>query len=304
MAPISVKKGELKIALMGTGGPIANPKRISATGIGIVTYNDFLLFDCGPGVWRNADLANVPMEKLSTVFLSHYHSDHIGDLGEAHFGSWVQGRKGKLPVWGPKGIEKIVEGFNMAYELDNEYRFAHHGKEVLDPEDAGMIPHEIEVGEEKEEQTIYDQNGLKVIAFPGSHPPISPVVGYKILYGGKKIVFSGDTIVTDWLEAQIEDCDVFLSEVLSHDITRTISEVNEETGRHRFAKITRDILDYHMDPKQVAQIANAANVKKLVLIHITPPILNPLVKRFYLRGVKKIFHNELILGEDRMIIDA
>ena len=42
--------GAVHIALLGTGGPMNNSKRIGATGIGIMTKDKFLLFDCGSGV--------------------------------------------------------------------------------------------------------------------------------------------------------------------------------------------------------------------------------------------------------------
>ena len=41
----------------------------------------------------------------------------------------------------------------------------------------------------------------------------------------------------------------------------------------------RDIQDYHMSPVQAAEVAKDAKVKKLVLNHIAPPVINFFAKR-------------------------
>ena len=93
-----LKDDQLHVFLVGSGGPINNPERI-ATSTAIIAGGEFLLVDVGPGTVRSADLLNLPMEHLSGIFLTHFHSDHIGDLGEANFGSWLAGRKKKLDIY-------------------------------------------------------------------------------------------------------------------------------------------------------------------------------------------------------------
>ena len=43
----------------------------------------FFLVDVGPGSWRGVALQGLPPSQLTAVLLTHFHSDHIGDLGEA-----------------------------------------------------------------------------------------------------------------------------------------------------------------------------------------------------------------------------
>ena len=56
--------------------------------------------------------------------LTHFHSDHIAGLPDVNLATWVQGRATGLKVYGPAGIDDVVEGFNLAYRLDRGYRTA------------------------------------------------------------------------------------------------------------------------------------------------------------------------------------
>ena len=55
-----------------------------------------------------------------------------------------------------------------------------------------------------------------------------------------------------------------------------------------------------MEPITAAKLAKEANVKKLVFIHITPPLMNDFTEKTYLKGVNDIFDGEIILDEDCM----
>ncbi|MHA2400945.1 MAG: MBL fold metallo-hydrolase [Promethearchaeota archaeon] len=98
-----------------------------------------MLVDVGAGSRRTLAGLRLPVKNLSAVFLTHFHSDHIGDLGEVNMNSFAQGRDHKLEVYGPEGVEKVVDGFNLAYELDTAYRVAHHGPEVIHAEATSLV---------------------------------------------------------------------------------------------------------------------------------------------------------------------
>ena len=68
----------------------------------------------------------------------------------------------------------------------------------------------------------------------------------------------------------------------------------------KMAKLMSDIQDYHMEPVDAASLAKEAGVKKLVYVHVTPPLPNEAVEKRYLEGVSEIFDGEVILGKDRM----
>ncbi len=100
----------------------------------------FLLFDAGDGAQRSMEKLLFPVGDLTAVFITHFHSDHMADVGEVVSRSWLQGRWTALTVYGGEGISRVVEGFNSIYALDANYRVAHHGAEIFSPDIAPGTP--------------------------------------------------------------------------------------------------------------------------------------------------------------------
>ncbi len=72
---------KLHVFLIGSGGPMNNEKRV-ASSIAVIAGGEFMLIDIGPGSYRNIDILRLPVTHLNEIFLTHFHSDHIGDLEE------------------------------------------------------------------------------------------------------------------------------------------------------------------------------------------------------------------------------
>jgi ribonuclease Z len=294
--------GKLHVILVGSGGPINNSDRLPAC-TAVIAGGEFILIDSGPGTTRNADLLNLPLADLTGVFVTHLHSDHIADLGEATFQSWAAGRQRTLEIYGPKGIERVVQGFTSAYELDAQYRIAHHGESVMPREASRPVPKTISLHSPDTAELCFDRNGLKVYAFVVDHFPAEPAVGYRFEYKGNKLVITGDTKNFKALAEHAQNADLLLCDALSFRMTAMVQKVLSEHGRKRLAKIMSDILGYHMTPVQAAELAREANVKKLVLNHITPPVTNFFAKRMFMKGTQEVFAGEIVLGEDGMSFD-
>ena len=182
----------LRITLCGTSSPLPAPGRAQAC-VAVETPDHLYIIDAGSGSAATAQLSGIPLEKLRGILLTHYHSDHISDIGDFNLNSWVAGRPAPLQIIGPEGVGRIVEGLNITYELDRGYRVAHHGAELLDPELGILQSRTIEEG------VIMDEDGLQITAFEVSHPPIEPAYGYRLDYGGRSLVISGDSLLTEKL---------------------------------------------------------------------------------------------------------
>ena len=256
----------------------------------------------GTGSWENIQLAQLPTESLGGVFLTHFHSDHIGDLGEANLISWVTGRTGPLSVYGPSGIEAVVQGLGTAYAQDDAYRTAHHGESVAPPRTAGMVAIAFEQPSESEETIVFEKDGLRVIAFAVDHDPVDPAVGYRFERDGRMVVISGDTAPSKNLQAAAQGADLLVHEAQANHMVAIMQREAAEAEDSLLAKILSDIPDYHTSPAQAAEIANAAGVNLLVLTHLTPAPDNAIAKKAFMRGVSKVRPRNVVLAEDGLTV--
>lgn len=287
----------LHVVTLGTGGPISNKTRVSS-GIAVIADGKFFLVDVGPGIVRNLNLESLPGGSITAVLLTHFHSDHISELGELNFMSWALGRPYPLDVYGPEGVDEIVAGFNQAYALDSSYRTAHHGEKWMPSKNSTMLPNTIGIAAGQDSSVIYEENGLKIIAFQTDHSPVKPSLGYRFEYKGNVVVISGDTVATETLAKYAENADLFFCEALNKELISTFSEIAEEAGNPRLSAQMHDVLDYHISPVEAAKLAQQAKAKKLVLVHIVPPVENMIVKSLFLDGTSEAFSGEIILAED------
>lgn len=281
----------------GTGSPL--PSLTRAQNCTAIAVNGRLfLIDAGTGSWENIQNAGYNGAALEAIFVTHFHTDHIGDLGEANLGSWVAGREGRLPVFGPTGIDDVVDGLNTAFSHDNEYRTAHHGKAVAPPRSAGMVAQNF-AGDE--ETIVYQNDGVVVRAFPVSHEPVSPSVGYQFEFDDVSIVVSGDTARSSSLIKAARGADLLIHEAQANHMIERIGAAAAKRGDVRLAKIMSDVPSYHTSPVEAAEIANEAGVKILALSHLNPAPDNWITKNIFMRGVKKV-RKKVIVAEDGMTI--
>ena len=293
----SLRDGNLHVILCGTGSPLADPERASSC-TAIVAGSEFVLIDIGPGSWRKADLLQLPLAELSAVVLTHFHSDHIGDLGEAITMSWVGGRTKPLEVFGPPGVEKVVDGFQLAYQQDAGYRTEHHSLEFLPA--AGATAKGVAVEPNK---VVFDRNGLRIVAFAVKHEPVRPAYGYRIEYRGRKVIITGDTSKSEEVVRQAAGADLLIHDALSKTMIGAAASMAEGFGQQRRAKMARDIVLYHASPVEAAQTAAAAKVATLVLTHIVPALRNEAQQKQFLSGTQEAFSGKIVLGRDGMRFD-
>jgi ribonuclease Z len=115
----------LHVALCGAGSPLPDPDR-SGPCVAVIAGRRLYVIDSGSGSSRSLARMRLPQGHVAAVFLTHFHSDHIDGLGELMLQRWVNGaHDSPMPVYGPSGVEAVVEGFNRAYDQDSIYRVAH-----------------------------------------------------------------------------------------------------------------------------------------------------------------------------------
>ncbi len=288
----------LNVVLCGAGSPVPDPKRAGPC-VAVIAGGRIMLVDTGAGAIRNLAPEGIPVGKVSGVFLTHFHSDHIDGLGELMLQRWGNGsHTAPLPVHGPTGVEQVVQGFNMAYAQDDQYRVAHHGPVIMPPAGAGGLAVPFAPPADGAATVVLDEGGLKVIAFSVDHAPIKPAVGYRFDYKGRSVLISGDTKKSATVEKYAKDVDLLVHEALNEDMVQLITDGADEAGAKNIAQITRDIHGYHTTPVQAAEIASAAGARHLLYYHIVPALpLRPL-ERMFVKGVSAVYSGGVTVGHD------
>jgi len=297
-----VREDGLYVGLAGTGSPMPDANR---TGPCVVVQAGAQLFivDAGSGSARNVRLMNFPLGRTDALLLTHFHSDHITDLGELALQRWAAGSTtGPLEVIGPEGVEEVVAGFNMAYRLDAGYRVAHHGPATVPPSGAGGVarPFELSAGADAS-AVVWDKDGVVITAFKVNHEPVSPAVGYRFDYKGRSIAVSGDTVYSGSLVEHSRGVDILFHEALNASMVDMINVNSDLSASASTDAITRDIPSYHSTPEDAARAAMDAGAKSLVFYHIIPPLPSPLLKNLFIGDAGLAYDGKITMGDDGML---
>ena len=302
-----LKDDALRAIVCGSSSPMPDPARAKAC-IAVIAGGKIYFVDTGPQSMGKVALMRLPLARIGGIFYTHFHSDHIADLGEFNMNSWVLGRTAPLDVYGPTGVERVVAGFEAAYALDQTYRTAHHGTAVADPAVWKMVAHPIVLAGEATKAhdrtaIVFDDGQLKVTAIEVEHEPINPAFGYRFEYKGRSLVISGDTQKHGPLAIAAKGADVLFHEAQAQHMVKRLKSIAESKGNTRLAKLMFDIQDYHTSPVEAAEAANAAGVKLLVLYHYTPPVLNIVAQRIFTRGVDEARDGDWMMSRDGTLIE-
>jgi ribonuclease Z len=296
--PLAELPDGLHVGLCGSGSPMPDPTRVGPC-VAVIAGQRLFVVDSGSGSTRNLALMNLPPPAVSAVFVTHFHSDHIADLGELMLQRWAGGaHTTPLPVYGPTGVDEVVNGLEAAYRLDRGYRIAHHGEAVVPLSGFGGEPRPFAVDRAAPDVLLIDEPDLKVWAFPVEHHPAEASVGYLFVYKGRRLVVSGDTAPSARLEAAAKGADVLAHEALATNLVALQRQAAVKAGRANYVKIMGDIPSYHSTPEQAAAIAERAGVKTLLFYHEIPPLPIRALEGPFLGKARDIYHGPIQIGRD------
>ena len=285
--------------LCGSGSPMPDAERAGPC-IGVLAGKHGFVFDAGSGSIRKLGRMGFPMDRLEAAFLTHLHSDHLDSLGELMLQAWMAGgRDTPLPIYGPTGTERVVEGFIEAYSIDREYRIAHHGPEVARP---GGFGAEARILDPAKGQIAWQADGVTIRVIALDHAPVDNAFAFRIDYAGRSLLISGDTKRSDRLAAFAKGADAMFHEALNPQMVGQLGKALSAAGNSDAAKIMADIPDYHTTPEEAAEVAQAAGVKSLVLYHLVPAPPVALIGKAFLGDAGERFDGDLRLGEDGMLL--
>ncbi|MCZ6455127.1 MAG: guanitoxin biosynthesis MBL fold metallo-hydrolase GntH [Alphaproteobacteria bacterium] len=203
-------KDEVRVIACGTGMPAARRGQ-AATCFLVETGNgDKFIFDIGSGSMANLAALMIPYQYLDKVFLSHLHTDHMGDIDGLWAGGWTAGRPNALKVWGPSGMTPEL---GTKYSMDNFLKHANWDYTTR-KFNIAAVPGNIETTEfdyKGVNQVVYQENGVTIRSWPAVHAGDGPI-SYSLEYSGLKVVIGGDTFPNKWFLKYAKDADLAIHE--------------------------------------------------------------------------------------------
>ena len=202
-------KDEMRITALGTGMPTQTPSNKSACFLVELGNGDKFLFDLGVGATDMLSGLQSDYARLDKIFVSHLHTDHIGDLASLWVAGWIGGRYTPLHVYGPSssspelGTKVHVDHVRDAWAWDVTSRAG-----TLPNAGGEIVAHEFDFSKTA---VIYDENGVKIYAFPVAHILIG-AVGYRLEWNGLSWSFHGDGEPNTFEAELSKGVDVFMHE--------------------------------------------------------------------------------------------
>ena len=279
----------MKVTLLGTGSPLpsatcAGPSTLVQAG------SSNILIDTGRGTIMRLVAAACPPAAVTAVLLTHLHSDHICDLNDVVTTRWISSpAAAPLPLYGPVGTRKMVDGLLAMLDQDEHYRLEHHADLR---EGHGM---KVEVVEVSPGDSI-SIDGIEVTVHATDHRPVHPTVGYRIAHEGVIAALAGDTIPCDGLYEMCRDADIYVQTVVRDDQVRALAPLIPIGDRFL------DILDYHSTVEQAGQTAQRCGVKTLVLTHFVPAV-QPGQEDEWRQLAARHFTGEIVVGPDLTAVE-
>ena len=281
---------ETKLIILGSGTPNPDPERYGS-GYAVVVNDDAYIVDFGPGIVRRisamsptwgGEFSSMELENINIAFLTHIHSDHTGALADLILTPWIMGRDEPLNLYGPKGLKLMSKNITEAYIDDINYR-------LYGSQPANELGFTTNVTEISEDGTIFKDKNVEVIAFKNAHGDFKNSFGFLFISEDKKILFSGDTAVSENLIKYGTDLDILVHEVFSSET---------------FVNKTKDWQIYHQahhtSSIDLGIIADKLQPKKLVLSHI---LFWGASEESLLKDIKKNFNGQAIVAKDLMVIE-
>jgi ribonuclease BN (tRNA processing enzyme) len=279
-------KPRTKIVFLGTkGGPRVGLEPSNPANLVMVNDTPFVI-DCGMGVSHQLVAAGVPLESVKYIFISHHHSDHNLEYGNLAYNAWATGLSAPIHSFGPKGLEAMTKTYWELNKFDIETRIEDEGRPDLRNL---LIAKDI-----TEDGVVLQTPDVKVTAFRTPHPPITDNFAYKFETPDGTIVFSSDTAYNPKLAEFAKGADVLVHEAIYLPwVDRLVARVKNG------ATLKKHLLESHTAAEDVGRIADAAQVKVLVMSHLVPGELD-VTDDNWSSEAKKHFKGRIIVARDLM----
>lgn len=220
-----------RFIFLGTGS-INNTERASISFALDMGSEGVLLIDTSSGreVLHRLQQASIESERIRAIYVTHQHGDHAGGLGLLLL-RLLEKNTPNVMLWTPSDSTEALKS----------------SVDILYP---GILSG---LGEHLNWQsTVPDRQitlgSLRIQPFATTHPV--PVLGCRLLYNGRSIVYAADTAPSENVVTAARDADILIHEASGY--------AAEGENAHLFG---------HSTSADAGSTATAANVKHLYLVH-------------------------------------
>ena len=297
----------MELVFLGTSSAIPTSHR-NHSAVALKAFGEIFLFDCGEGTQLQMSKAKISPMKINNIFITHFHGDHILGLPGIIQSMAFRGRKNSLHIFGPKGLVEMVNiirnfgYFSLTFEI---YMHEIDDGIILEEENYRISCSKMNHTVLNFAYSIYEKRRPKFIRekaialginpgpdFGKLQQGISVKVGDAVIQPeqvlgeerkGRKIIYSGDTTPSEQMVEFAEDADLLIHESTFEGI---YGDKAYEMG--------------HSTSVQAAEIAKKANVKRLILTHVSTRYKKSDILE---TEAKEIFENSTV-AEDFMQIEV
>jgi ribonuclease Z len=285
-----LEKDEIRVIACGTGLPAARRSQAATCFLIEAGNGDKFLFDIGTGSMANIAALMIPYQYLDKVFLSHLHTDHMGDILGLWAGGWTSGRPNALRVWGPSGATPEM---GTKYAMEHFLKFVNWDK-VTREYKINPIPGQLEVHEfdyKKADQVVYQENGVTIRSYPAIHAGDGPV-SYKFEYAGLTVFFSGDTVPNKWFVKYGKGVDLAIHEAFQAP-QQLVDYYNQPPQL-----AWRACCEFHTSPEAFGKIMSTIEPRHAVAFHF----FNDEGTRYGIYdGIRSTYDGPLSMATDMMV---
>jgi len=286
---------KFNITFLGTGQAIPTASR-NHISIFISGFGEGMLFDCGEGTQRQFRKAQISATKITRIFLSHWHGDHVLGLPGLIQTLNLSNQNKTLEIYGPKGTRKNIEEMLRVFpshqkmkinvnEITKGKVFENKFFSIESSQMSHTIPCLAYSIVEKDQFRI-DKAKLKKLKIPNS-----PIIGK--LKEGKDISFNGVKIKAKSLTKFEKGVKItILFDTTPNENALHLSKesdilICESTYGDKEEEIAKEYK--HMTSRQAAQMAKKSKSKKLILTHFSQRYENN--EKELLKQASEVFSN-------------